>query len=464
MKDIVLTSATKLARAIRTKRLSSAEVLDACLDRIEAVNPKLNAVVQLTADAARKRAREAEKALAKGEVWGPLHGVPFTVKDALEVAGVVSSGGTLGRANFVPDKDATAVARMKAAGGVLLGKTNLTEACLGWESDNLVYGRTSNPYDLSRIPGGSSGGEGAIVAAGGSPLGIGSDAGGSVRVPSHYCGLAGIKPTSGRTPRTGHWPRLSGFPDAFNQLGPLARRVEDLPLALSVICGPDGVDPHVVPMPLPDYRKVKLAGLRVAMYTDNGICAAQPETKATVLAAAKALEDVGVIVEERRPPDIEEAHGLLFSIWGADGGQGVRDMLKAAGSTRTHKVVAAFQEKQGARATPAAEMAKMLMRLDAFRSDMLAFMDDYDAILCPTGAGPAVPHGATLEKDGYKELTYTSTYNLTGWPAGVVRCGTSGGGLPISAHVAAKPWREDVVIAVLAHLEQALGGYTSPAL
>ena len=217
-------------------------------------------------------------------------------------------------------------------------------------------------------------------------------------------------------------------------------------------------------MPLPDYRKVSVKGLRVALYTNNGICPPEPDTKAIVLAAAKALEDGGAIVEEKRPPDIEQAHGILFAIWGADGGENVRRMFAEAGSIKTHAVVAGFQEKQGAIPTPAAEMAKTLMRLDQFRSDMLAFMDDYDLILCPTGAGPAVTHGSTLTPDGFKQLTYTSAYNLTGWPAAVVRCGTSGSGLPVTAHVAAKPWREDVALAAIAHLEQALGGYQPPSL
>jgi amidase len=464
LNNITYTSATKLARAIRRKQLSSVEVVDAYLRRIEAVNPKINAVVQLTAEAAKMAARKADAALAKGEVQGPLHGVPFTAKDALEVAGVVSSGGALGRANFVPNEDATVVARMKAAGGILLGKTNLTEACLGWESDNLVYGRANNPYDLSRTPGGSSGGEAAIVAAGGSPVGIGSDAGGSVRVPAHFCGLTSIKPNTGRTPRTGHWPKFNGVPDAFNQLGPLARHIEDLALVLPILCGPDWRDPHVVPMPLGDPGKVRVSGLRIAMYLDNGVRAAEPDTAVVVRSAAKALEAAGAHIEQQRPPHLEQCYELLFAIWGADGGENIREMFKSVGSTRTHRVVRGFREKQGSKAKSAGELARLLVRLDEVRSAMTAFMENYDALLCPTGAGPAAPHGTTWKPEQYLKFTYTSPFNITGWPAAVVRCGTSKEGLPITVQVAARPWREDVALALVARLERELGGFQPPPI
>jgi amidase len=201
--DITMKSASELANAIRTKQLSSKSIVEAHLEQIAKVNPKLNAVVQLTADSARKEADEADAALARGEIKGPLHGVPVTIKDTLETSGVICTGGTKGRANYVPSADATAVARLRAAGAIILGKTNVPELAGAIETDNLVYGRTNNPYDLARTPGGSSGGEAAIVAACGSPLGLGTDAGGSIRIPAHFCGLAAIKPTSGRVPRTG---------------------------------------------------------------------------------------------------------------------------------------------------------------------------------------------------------------------------------------------------------------------
>ena len=224
--DITSKSASELAAAIRAKQLSSRAVVDAHLERIAKVNPKLNAIVQLTADSARKEADEADAALARGENKGPLHGVPITIKDTLETTGVICTGGTKGRANYVPKADATAVARLRAAGGIILGKTNVPELAGAIESDNLVYGRTNNPYDLARTPGGSSGGESAIVAACGSPLGLGTDAGGSIRIPAHFCGLAAIKPTSGRVPKTGQFPMPMGArAPVFPCVSLIARRV-----------------------------------------------------------------------------------------------------------------------------------------------------------------------------------------------------------------------------------------------
>src|SRR5262245_36081292 len=197
-------SASALAEAIRSKEVSSLEVVKAFLARIAEVNPKLNAVFQIQTEKAMAQAREADAALARGEVKGPLHGVPMTIKDSFDTAGVISTAGTKGRSQYVPTEDATVVARLKAAGAILLGKTNTPELTLAWETDNLVYGRTNNPYDLSRTPGGSSGGAAALIAAGGTPFDIGTDTGGSIRLPSHFCGIAGIRPTSGRVPRTGH--------------------------------------------------------------------------------------------------------------------------------------------------------------------------------------------------------------------------------------------------------------------
>ena len=229
MDELISASATALAKAIRAKKVSSVEVTEAHLKRIETVNSQLNAVVQLTADTARTEAQAADAAWARGQSKGPLHGVPMTIKDSLDTKGVITTGGTKGQKTRMPTQDATVVARLRSAGAILLGKTNTPELTLAGETDNLVYGRTNNPYDLSRTPGGSSGGAAAIVAAGGSPFDIGSDTAGSIRWPAHCCGIAGIRPTSGRVPRTGHAiPFGLGAIDMLTQLGPLARFVEDL--------------------------------------------------------------------------------------------------------------------------------------------------------------------------------------------------------------------------------------------
>src|SRR4051794_10668245 len=229
MNELVSASAMELARRIRAREVSALGVVQAYLERIVAVNPQINALVQITADQALDAARAADTALARSEIRGPLHGVPFTVKDVVEVAGVVSAAGLSERADFRPTADAVVVTRLRAAGAILLGKTNCPPGGGGGFTDNPVYGRTNNPYQLAYSPGGSSGGEAAAVAAGMSPLGVGSDSGGSIRLPAHFCGVAGLKPTNGRIPNTGVFNHPGGlFSDPRTQIGPLARSVEDL--------------------------------------------------------------------------------------------------------------------------------------------------------------------------------------------------------------------------------------------
>ena len=320
MNQVIFASATSMARMIREKEISSVELVDAHLKRIQEVNPKLNAVVQIAGDAALAEARKADEALARGENKGPLHGVPMTIKDSLDTTDIVTTGGTKGRSTFVPEKDATVVARLRAAGSILLGKTNTPELTLAGESDNLIYGRTNNPYDVTRSPSGSSGGAAAIVASGGSPFDMGSDTGGSIRSPAHVCGIAGIKPNSGRVARTGYIvPFGLGALDSLTQIGPLARYVEDLALTLPIIAGVDWTDPGIVPMPLGDPDTVELKSLRVAVHTDNGIIAPTPETAEIVNAVAKALGEMGMEVTEDRPAALVRTNDLYNGISDADG-------------------------------------------------------------------------------------------------------------------------------------------------
>jgi amidase len=465
MDNLTSSSAAALARAIRSGEVSSAEVVEAHLRRIEAVNGRLNAVVQIDGDRALERARRADEALANAaaartESAGPLHGVPFTLKDSIDTAGVVSTWGTAGRAGFVPEQDATVAARLRAAGAILLGKTNTPEFTLSFETDNAVYGRTNNPYDLERTPGGSSGGAAAIVASGGSPLDIGSDTGGSIRLPAHFCGIAGIRPTSGRVPRTGHAVGPGGLLDAFTQLGPMARRVEDLTLVLPIIAGPDGRDPFIVPVTLKDPADVSLAGLRVAFHTDNGLQRPIPEIEEAVRAAAGVLADAGAILGEDRPAAIEASRELYAELLlGWDGGAWARTLLKEAGTAEEEATITRFLN---APTKSARELVNIIASWDVFRADMLAFLDDYDLIVSPVNAYPAIPHGQTGQHImGY---SYTNTYNLTGWPAAVVRAGTSPEGLPIGVQLIARPWREDVALAAAAAVEETLGGWQPPSV
>ena len=427
------------------------------------MNPKLNAVVQIAGDAALAEARKADEALARGENKGPLHGVPMTIKDSLDTADLITTGGTKGRTTFVPDKDATVVARLRAAGSILLGKTNTPELTLAGESDNLIYGRTNNPYDLTRSPSGSSGGAAAIVASGGSPFDMGSDTGGSIRSPAHVCGIAGIKPNSGRVPRTGHIvPFGMGALDSLTQIGPLARYVEDLALTLPIIAGVDWTDPGIVPMPLGDPDAVELKSLRVAVHTDNGIIAPTPETAEIVNAVAKSLGELGMGVTEDRPAALVRTNDLYNGISAADGLAWVFRLLEKAGTEEVNPVLQ--KEMDEAKPINTAEFTLLLEELDRFRSEMLSFMKDYDLILCPEAAYPALPHGATLGHDKYGDFSHTSAYNLTGWPGAVVRAGTSPEGLPIGVQVVARPWRDDVALAVIKFIESAFGGWQKPPL
>jgi amidase len=464
MDNLIYTSAATLAKAIKAKEVSSEEVVHAYLQRIEQVNPKLNAVVQLTADSALKQAREADALLANGEIKGPLHGLPVTIKDNIETAGIISASGTKGRAQFVPAEDATVVRRMKKAGAIILGKTNLPEVGLAFESDNLVYGRTNNPYDLNRTPGGSSGGEAAIIAAGGSPLGLGNDAGGSIRLPSHFCGITGIKPNTGRFSRTGHFLPPGGVLDTIWQVGPMARYVEDLILTMPVLYGVDWRDAGVIPMPLGDPDDVDLKSLKVAFHTDNGIVSPTPETAAVIKAAAKSLADEGLIVEEARPTGIEQTYDIFMGLFVADGGASIKFALDIVGTHEYHPLMQALMEIQKARAMSAADAIGLIFQWDVFRSSMLSFLKNYDVIICPVNATPAVLHGATSKEESLPAFSYTMSYNLTGWPAAVVRGGTSPEGLPIGVQIVARPWREDVALAVARNLEAALGGWQRPAL
>jgi len=434
--DLTFRSATALARAIREREVSSREVVEAHLRRIEAVNAKLNAVVQLTAERALERAGEADDALARGEAWGPLHGVPFTVKDWIETNDAICAASIPERAHYVPKHDATAVARLRAAGGIMLGKT--IDGV-----NNPVYGPASNPYDLSRMPGASSAGEAAIIAAGGSPLGLGSDSGGSIRYPAHCCGVAGLKPSGGRVPLTGHFPRIDYLSDPRTQIGPLARHVEDLALALPIIAGVDWRDPSVAPVPLGDWRDVGLRGLRVVTFTafEGATCTA--ETSAAVRDAARALADAGAAIEETLPPRIEESWAITMHHW-----KRVRSHSWSEWRAETEHTLTAD------------EVERHIFAMGRLARAMLSFMEGYDLVLCPVAPGPA---RTKAEGETPLEYIYTLPFSLTGWPCVAVRAGTSPEGLPIGAQAIAGPWRDDVALAAAGTIERALGGWRPPS-
>jgi amidase len=423
----------RLVTLLRTRQVSAVEVMAAHLARIDEVNPRINAVVRLAPDA-EARASAADAALHRGDDLGPLHGIPFTAKDNLLTRGVETTIGVAERAGIVPGEDATVVARMRAAGAILLGKTNCPPWGGGLETDNEVHGRTSNPHDRTRTAGGSSGGEAAIIGAGGSPCGLGNDSGGSLRVPAHFCGIATLKPTGGLVPVTGvidDEGQIGALSDPRTQIGPMGRSVDDLTLLLGVIAGPDDRDGGVAPVPLGDPAAVELAGLQVAVHAGNDLVAPTPETVATVRAAATVLAAAGALVEDAAPPG--GGHELTHEVWRSYG-EGV----------------------------PSTAVYDLLRRWDAYRATMLAWMSDWDAILCPVWPAPAPPHGGTSTPRLREGVSATTPYSMTGWPCAVVRCGTSPEGLPIGVQVVARPWHDHVALAVAACLESALGGWRPP--
>jgi amidase len=466
MNHLLTLPGTAQARLIRNGEISAEELVNAHLRRIAEVNPSLNAVVETLEASARDAARTVDRQRASGAALPPLAGVPFSIKDSIAVQGTVCTAGTLGLEHAAPSAaDATLVARLRAAGAIPLARTNLPDLLFAFESDNLIRGRTNNPYDLSRTSGGSSGGEAALIAACGSPFGLGSDAAGSVRLPAHFCGIASIKPTSGRLPRTGHVPPAGGWLETLWQIGPMARRVEDLIELMPLLAYPDGRDHTVIGMPVRDPDQVDVASLRIAWFTDNGIAPAGAATVAAMQCAAAALSSEVRVMDQRRPPAVEESYDLEMRLIGPDGGDGLRDFLTAIGSTRTHPLLDGWLNKLESYRTTLAGFAGYWAALDRFRARLLAFLDDYDAILSPVCAHPALPHGTSIDENIFPGFSYTMTHNLTGWPAAVVRCGETETGLPIGVQIAAHPWREDVALSIAQRIEAfCVGWKPSPLL
>jgi len=422
VRDVIGAPAGWLARAIREKRISSVEVVRAHLEHIHTVNPRLNAVVFATAESALKEARNADRRNTGKHVLGPLHGVPFTAKDIFNTAGLPTTAGLRMMRSHVPDHDATVIARMRRAGAILIGKTNCPPGGAGVESWKSMHGGTRNPYDISRTPGGSSSGEAAIIAAAGSPLGLGSDSGGSIRMPASYCGIAALKPSAGLIPVTGAYGLPGGLSDSRSQVGPMARYVSDLALTLPVLIGPDGVDSGVVPVPLPR-RTPKLPGLRVAWYADDGIAKPTKEVAAAVRSAARALADEGCVVTEERLPQLTEAWQVTVAYWGW------RPMSQQ----------------------------RLLRRWDAFRGTVLKFMSRFDVVLSPVAPDVAPLYKAKVVGDHM--FSYTVPYSLSGNPCVVVRAGTSPENMPIGVQVVARNFNDLIALRAARAIEKALGGW-----
>jgi amidase len=464
MNDLCQLPAHELVRLMSSRTLSCREVVEAHLARIDDLNPALNALVEATdPQACLDAADEADGRAARGEQLGRAHGLPVVIKDVIRVAGLACSGGSP-VLRSVAREDATAVSRLRGEGAIVLGLTNVPEMGRGGESNNNLYGRTNNPYDLTRTPGGSSGGSAALVAAGGAALSLGSDGGGSIRQPCHNTGIAGLKPTHGRIPRTG-----SVFGDAlgmfgpFNCYGPLARTVEDLYLGLSIMSGPDLRDPYAVPAPLGRPDEVDLASLRVATYLDDGISPPADDVAAVIESAAQAITEVA-IVEHNAPGCVGRTMDLLWEsvFLGGDRGRGFEQDLQAIGVTDPSEELTEFLRQAREVDFSLSEARARLVAIDEYRIEMLTFMADYDVIVCPAMPTPAKPHHHGLVE--INDFSHMMAHNLTGWPAAVVRCGTSNEGLPIGVQVVARPWQDSTALAVAGHLESVFGGWRPPTI
>jgi aspartyl-tRNA(Asn)/glutamyl-tRNA(Gln) amidotransferase subunit A len=446
--------ATKLAELIRTREMSPVEVVQAHLDRIEAVNPKINAIVTV-AEGALAAAKIAEAAVMAGDQLGPLHGVPFTAKDSIDTAGVATQRGSPIFRGRVPDVDATSVARMKKAGGILLAKTNLPEFSYWIESDNLLTGRSNNPWDLTRTPGGSSGGEAAAIAAGLSPLGLGSDLAISLRGPAAQTGIVALKATHGRVPMTGIWPRV---PRRFWHVGPMARSIRDLALAYSLLIGSDGADGFASSTVQFDAGVGASPDrpLRIGWLVEPGFGPVGPEVTATVQAAAEALKGVGCVVEPVRIPALEKDFALdVFNRLH------VMEMKPAfAEATAGYGDDQIFKMAKTMLALPDTAMKDYIdaeQAAERLRDGYADYFQRYDALLTPVLPIPAEKHG--VEEFVINGQTVDATYlqgatvplNITGLPGISMRFGTSQSGLPINVQLVAS-WQAESTILHLASL------------
>jgi amidase len=464
MTDLCHLPAHELVRTMSNRTVSCREVTEAHLARIEAVNPAINAlVVAADPEECLRQADRADERVARGDPLGKAHGLPVAIKDQLLVAGLPCSGG-ISALRAVADVDATAVARLRAEGAIVLGLTNTPELGRGAESNNNLYGRTNNPYDLATTPGGSSGGSAALVAAGGAALSVGTDEGGSVRQPCHNTGIAGLKPSHGRIPRTGNvFGSAPGIFGPFSHYGPMARSVQDLFLGLSIMNGPDLRDPYAVPAPLGSPDEVDLAGLRVATYLDDGVSPPTDEVAAVVSAAADAMKDVAASVRHATPGCVGRTLEVLWkTLLGGDGGRGAEEELRALDITDPSEELAEFVRQAREIDCSVTEFRSKLADLDAYRVEMLEFMADYDVIVCPAMPTPAKPHHHGLVE--INDFSHLMVHNVTRWPAVVLRCGTSADGLPIGVQVVAGPWQDVTALAVAGHLEKVFGGWRPPPL
>lgn len=450
----IFSSTTRLAAAIRAGQLSAVEALEAHLAQIERHNPALNAVVILEPEQAHKRARAADEALVRGEVWGPLHGVPFTLKDAHSTAGMRTTTG-FPPLDHVPHEDGTVAARLKAAGGILMGKTNVAVMLSDpAQSSNPLFGRTNSPWDVTRTPGGSSGGAAAALASGMTPFEIGTDLAGSLRIPAHFCGLFGLKPTENRVSLAGLIPGLPPprLVRLMSSLGPMTRTVEDLALLYSIIAGPDGRYTEALPVPVGDPPELKLKELRIAFAPAIPGLPVAAEIRNAIEELAKQLEPLCAAVEEVTLP------GLDFHQELSSAGELIGMMIGVA------------QPEADKPPTTLAQYLGALHRRDQSIIAWEQFFQAWDVLLCPVSMVTAFPHcetGAPLQVDG-QDVTYWLVnahcilFNYTGHPAAALPYKLNHEGLPLGIQLVGKRWEDARLLGVAKALSAVTGEFRRP--
>lgn len=468
MNDLTTKSATHLAELVRRRQASPVEIVQAHLDRIAEINPQLNAIVTLAPNVMDK-AKEAEAAVMRGDALGPLHGVPLTIKDTIETVGLRTTSGSLMRSAFVPTRDAQSVARLKAAGAIILGKTNAAEMAMDYTADNPVFGRTNNPHNPLFTPGGSSGGEAAAIATCMSPGGIGSDLAGSIRIPAHFCGVAGLKPAVGRVPGDGQFPPSIGPYSLGAAIGPMARSVSDLQLLFNVLARSDDTvsSSEEIAQALVG-RRARMRGSRVAFYTDDSVSPVTEEIRQAVEAAAKALSEAGLISEAVRPPGVERGHDLWLKLF------------SRASVVQLRNVYDGHEEKGGdfvrwrlatADETPPPSLDDYInswLERDRLRATLLEWMSGTPLIIAPVGATPAYKHGTLKVTVGertmsiFRAFSYSQSFNVFDLPVAVVPAGRTATGFPIGVQIIGQPFAEETVLATAAIIEESLGGWQLP--
>ena len=449
MTDLTFLPAVTMAEQVRTRKLSPVELAQAHLEKIARLNPKLNAFVHVDPDQVLRQARAAESAVMKAGPLGPLHGVPISIKSSIDVAGLRCESGTRLRAGRIPTADAPLVARLRAAGAIILGTTNTPELLMAWETDNLLYGRTKSPWDLARTPGGSSGGEAAAIASGMSAAGVGSDGGGSIRVPAHFSGICGLKPTPGRIPSTAHFPPSGGPFTLLGVVGPMARTVADLQAMFEIMQGPDTGDPAAAPVPLRHPSAAEIRSLRIGYFEDDARTPVTPETRQAVRLAADSLRRAGFQVTPFRPDHLNALLGEVRQLWKTFfvkvGGMVIAPMFHGREHDQSPLLHQFLSYSSAEPPLTADSLLAAWIRRDTLRSEFLAHMRTYPILLCPAAALPAFRHAErTWEIDGQQvsyldAWSYTEWFNLLGNPAAVVPVSHSAEGLPIGVQIVGPP-------------------------